>query len=253
MEDNTRFRHLGLHLSAIKAHFANTAHFLASLKTAALAHPAIEFLRGLSLSGRSLSRKNPIIRYLHNLISTIIEAGLLVAAVGGLCFILYYVMDLMWYLYVSTPMGEKFITLHPQRTATLYELSNLDLIYFCTELTLSAFALCFLIAAICQFTHISHYFYLSRGFFGKLICWGAPLTGAVAFYIQKTYGFSDWHVVAGIVMIPTLLMFMNCFKYSQKLIPEAGELINVTRPWVKKCCHISYNRISTFIRTCINP
>ncbi len=149
-------------------------------------------------------------------------------------------------------MGEKFISLYSERAETIFELSKLNLVYFSIEVTLSAFLICFVIGVICRFFHISHYLYLSQGLFGKLVYWGVPLTGAVSYYIKNKYGFSDWQVTGFIAMIPTYLMFTSCFKYSQKLIPEAGDVLKIAIPWFRYAYQVIYAKITDHIRVRFN-
>lgn len=234
-------------ISVVKEYYFIIGQFFISLQRTVTEHPGMLFFQNLEFHTRLLSRKNPVINYFYKLTSTIIEAGLLVAATGILCFLIFYTLDMFWYLYADTLMGEKFMIIYPERARTIMQLAELDLTNFCMEITLSTFVICIGLAAACQFTHVSHYFYLSQGFFGKLIWWGAPLTGMVSYYIKDEYGLSSWEVTAGIIMIPTYLMFMNCFKYSQKMIPEAGDILKFLVPQVKQSYHFVYIKVIDFI------
>jgi len=235
-------------LLIIKKYYLIFTEFCISAYETFIDHPVVIFFQNIKLPKRFFSHKNPVINYINKFISTLTEAILLVAATGILCFLIYYIFDLFWYLYITTPMGEKFISLHPERAETIFEFSNLDLRYFCAEVNLSAFVICFLIGVVCQFLHISHYLYLSQGLFGKLVYWGIPLTGAVSYYIKNEYDFSNWGTTALIVMLPTYLLFISCFKYSQKLIPEVGTIIKISTPPVKYLYHQIFVKIIDRIR-----
>ncbi len=248
MPVKNKFKELISKLSAIKVYYSIITRFLISLNEKFTQHPAVIFFQNLPIPIRFFSRKNPVINYFYKLISTLVEAVLLVAATGTLCFLIYYTMGMFWYLYLGTPMGDKFISLHPDRAQTIIALSELDLMYFCAEVTLSSFVICFALSSICRFMHISHYLYLSQGLFGKLVYWGIPLTVAVSYYIKKEYGFSDWEVTACIVMIPTYLMLISCFKYSQKLIPEIGDVLKISVPWIKHSYQLIYVKITDLTR-----
>lgn len=234
MSVHTLYKHLITKLLVIKQYYFTVIRMLDSIIESITEHPIYAFLQELQFPKRYASRKNPIINYLYKVISTSLEASILILFTGGLSFLIYYTLGMLWYLYLGTPMADDFISLHPERAETIIHLASLDLVYFCTEVTLSAFVICFAMSAICQFTHISHYLYLSQGLFGKLVYWGIPLTGAVSYYIKIEYGFSDLNVICCIAMIPTYLMFISCFKYSQKLIPEAGEVLAIAIPWIKR-------------------
>lgn len=235
-------------MTLVKEYYLIIVRFFISLKKTLTGHPGVIFFQNFEFHTRLLSRRNPVINYFYKLFSTIIEAGLLMAATGILCVFIFYTMNMLWHLYIGTPMGEKFAILYPERAQTIMQLAGLDLTYFCIEITLSTFVISFALAATCQFIHVTHYFYLSRGFFGKLIWWGAPLTGMVSYYIKGQYGLSSWETTAGIVMLPTYLMFMNCFKYSQKLIPEAGDIVNFLRPRIKQSYQFVYIKIIGFTK-----
>lgn len=210
---------------------------------------AIDFLapvlRRLPALKRFFSRKNPIIRYIYKLLNTAIEAFFLVLATWFICYILMYLADIMWRLYLTTPMGSKYLALFEERAQTIIQVFELDHFYLTVEVTVASFVICFLVGAVCHFLHISYYLYHSRGFFGKLIFWGMPLTALVAFYIKFQFGFSDWEVTCIIATIPTYLLFISSFTYSQSLLPEVGEIIDIIIPTIKK----TYR----FIRTSIMP
>ncbi len=228
-----RFRTLISKLSIVKNYYLLFTRFLSSVHEYITDHPAVIFFQNLNMPKRFFSKKNAVVNYLYKLTSTLIEASLLIAATGILCFIIYYTLGMLWYLYISTPMGEKYISLYPGRAETFFEISNLNLVYFTTEVTLSAFVICFVIGIVCRFLHICRYLYLSQGLFGKLLYWGIPLTGAVAWYIKYEYDFADLKATGFIVMIPTYLLFTSCFKYSEKLTPEAGDALRIIISWGK--------------------
>ena len=61
-----------------------------------------------------------------------------------------------------------------------------------------------------------------------------PLTALVAHYIKSQFGFSDWEATCIIAAVPTYLMFISAFTYSQSLLPEVGEIIDIIIPTIKK-------------------
>ena len=235
-----------------KEYYLILTGILVSVKTFITEHPVFVFSQNFKIPKRFFSHKNPAINYFYKLINTLIEATLLVLAVGILCFLIYNTLGILFDLYLATPMGAKFLSIHPQRAETLLRLTELDLVYFCTEVTVSSFVICFILSAICRMTHISHFLFLSQGLFGKLVYWGAAFTGAVSYYIKNKYGFSSWEVTAVIVMIPTYLMFISCFKYSEKLLPEIGDVLKVIIFGVRQSYQLVYVKINAFIFNFIN-
>ncbi|MDA3895250.1 MAG: hypothetical protein PF482_03765 [Desulfobacteraceae bacterium] len=247
------FRFLKIKFHLIKEYYLLFINFLSSIHESLTDHPAVIFLTNRVLSKRIFPRKNPVFNYVNKFISTLIEAALLITATGVLCFIIYYTFGMLWYAYLSTPMADNFISLHPERAETIFEFSELNLIYFSIEVTLSAFIICFAISAVCRFLHICHYLYLSQGLFGKLIYWGVPLTGAVSYYIKNEYGFSDWEATGCMVMLPTYLLFISCFKYSEKLVPEAGDILKILIPWIKRSSRKTYQKINDLAQYLVKP
>ncbi len=252
MPVNIKFETLTLKLSVFKKYYFIVVQFLISSRETITEHPVYVFIQNLHFPKRLFSRRNPIIKYFYKLIGTMIEAALLVSAAGLLSLFVYYTLGLLWYVYLDTPMGDKFISLHPEMAETIFALSELDLLYFCAEVTLTAFVICFALSALCRFLHISHYLYLSLKLFGRLAFWGIPFTGAVSYYIKTEYGLNNWEITAFIVMIPTYLMFISCFRYSQKLIPEAGDVLKISIAWARHSYQIIHVKISDLIRHLMN-
>ena len=182
---------------------------------------------------RLFPRKNPVVAYIKKLIGTAFEAVFLMAAVWMLCFILLYVSFLMWQLYLQTPVGKHFLVLFPEKASIFFEITEISHLPFSVDLTLWSFGICLGIAAVGHFFHINRHFYLSQGLCGKLIFWGLPLTGLVAYYVSFEYGFSDWKTIMLVTAVPTFLMFGSCFKFAGKLIPECGGVI---------CCGIGLSK-----------
>jgi hypothetical protein len=127
------FRFLKLKLHLIKEYYLLFINFLSSIHESRTDHPAVIFLTNRVLSKRIFPRKNPVFNYVNKFISTLIEAALLITATGVLCFIIYYTFGMLWYAYLSTPMADNFISLHPERAETIFEFSELNLIYFSIE------------------------------------------------------------------------------------------------------------------------
>lgn len=172
-------------------------------------------------------RQNPAMAYVRQIPATLIEAGLLLAAVWAGCVALLYAGSMLWHLYLETPMGQQFLQLFPEKSSAVAEIMNGDMIGFATRLTLTAFVICVSVAAASRFFYIGRLLYDSMGMAGKLTAWGVPLTAAVTCAVYQTAGLTGWEVIAVFAAIPTYCLFMNCFRYTAMLVPEAGRLLSL--------------------------
>jgi hypothetical protein len=199
--------------------------FLNQLVTDGLMREYFEIVQNFFFGNRFFSTRNPAVRYIYRLIDKTFEAFFLLLATWGLLLLLLYVLKLFWCLYRTTPMGGQFLSLFPERAMTMMEIADMELLHFSFDITFTSFLFCMALGAICRFTHISYFFYSSQGLMGKLIYWGLALSAMVSFYVKKEYGFYSWEVVFIVVMIPTYIMFISCFKYTESLLPEAADVI----------------------------
>lgn len=170
--------------------------------------------------------RSRVSRYMNILMSAAMESSLLLLAVYVLCVTLLYLAYMMWGLYQQTLVGERFLTTFHDKAFAINEIMELDFWYFSKDITLSAFLICIGISAVGWFLPVCRFFYLSQGFFGKLIFWGLPLSAIVACYIQDTFGFSSLEMIFIVSVIPTCCLFMSCFNHTEKLIPGLEEIIS---------------------------
>jgi len=196
----------------------------------------VESLESFTFLEGFFTSKNPAVRYLNKFFQLTLELALLVISIWLISLLILYVAGMMWYLYTDTPMGKHFLSNYGDTADTIVEISEYDQLYFSVDVVLTIFFLCIGFSTACQFLHISYLFFYSMGFIHKLFLWGMPITAGVAYYIQNyVYGFSSYEVTVVLVMIPTYMMFISCFNYSQKLIPELGAVISVCTALFKKC------------------
>lgn len=179
------------------------------------------------LYGKYLLRIKDFSEYLSNVADLMTRTILLVVITIIVNTGFLYFSKMMWTFYIATPVGERFITEFPVRAQAFLNVFSRVSIGFSIRVTIAAFTTCLAISAICQVLHIARYFYHSRGFFGRIILWGLPLTAVVAKYIQSGFGFGfeKWGTAYAVSLIPTLCVFMLCFKVTTELLPEIGYLI----------------------------
>jgi len=165
-------------------------------------------------------------RYVRDLWETMVEAAILLGVVYVLCAVMLHVASMMWHLYQETIVGHKFLVTFHEKAAAINAVMDLNFWLFAGEIALSAFIICIGVSAVCRFLHISRYLYLSQGFFSKLIFWGLPLSAVVAYQIFGSHGFQNPETVFIISAVPTFCLFMSCFNYTEKLLPELGEVLS---------------------------
>ena len=154
-----------------------------------------------------------------------IRALLLLFITASVSIGLLYFCKILWYTYISTPVGQQFVTMSARTSQGIFDILRIDFVSLSIKVTIAAFTICMLISAICQVLYIARYLYLPKSFFGKIAIWGLPLAAAVATCIQHIFGFEDWSTAYAVAFVPTLCVFAGCFKFTRELLPEIGDLI----------------------------
>jgi hypothetical protein len=167
-----------------------------------------------------------IIRYLQKYLNMVAEALILIAYMAVAYIVLSYFAKYMWYLFMSTSVGQAYAEQFFYSYQMTNNVLNKNIIALSFYTTAISFVICFVISAICQFLLISRYLYEGRGFFSKLFFFGLPLTYIVAFFIRYTTVFNQMNISFRIALIPTMCIFMGCFRLSGKLLPELVDIIN---------------------------
>jgi hypothetical protein len=172
------------------------------------------------------SRNNIIYNYCADLWALAVESAFLLAFTAVFNYLFLYGIKMFWLSYASTPVGDLFLRKSGERVRFIFKLINCDILELAINLTLAAFLVCLIISAVCQLLHVIRHFYMHRGLPGKLVYWGLPMAGFVAYYLGYLYQFDKWGGLYLIALLPTLLVFMLCFKIAEKLLPELGFVIN---------------------------
>ena len=178
-----------------------------------------------NLSATLISLKNFCRVYFRDVMETSIRAILLLISTAVLSLLVLYFYSILWHIFRMTYSGKKFFMLHPEATSVISNMVNNDLIEISIHTTFSAFAICLIICAMCQVSHITRYFYHSLSIIVKLLFWGMPLTIVVSMYINDQFKFAHWSYTMPITIVPTLCVFTYCFKFTKELLPEFGNVI----------------------------
>ena len=59
----------------------------------------------------------------------------------------------------------------------------------------------------------------------------------VAIYLQQIYGFAEWKMALFLSVVPTLIMFTGCFRFTGLVFPELSDSISYS---IKKGRVIKY-------------
>ena len=187
-------------------------------------HKILSKIRG-HVCAHFLTQTNPYFRYMRKIWDIMIRAILLLLITAAVNMVLLYFFKMLWYTYVLTPVGQRFVTTSTETSQVILDILRIDFLSLSIKVTIAAFTICMLISTICQLFYIARYLYLSRSFFGKIVIWGLPLAAAVATHIQPIYGFEEWRTAYAVAFLPTLCVFGGCFKFTRELLPEIGDLI----------------------------
>jgi len=144
----------------------------------------------------------------------------------------FYICKLLWSAYILTPVGKQYSAVFTENSQVIFKILSSNCISFSIELTLQTFYVCFAICAACQFFSLARFFYLPREFFGRLCFWGFPMAVVVAIYLRPIYEFADWEMALFLSVVPTLIIFSGCFRFTGLLLPELYEIILYS---IKKC------------------
>jgi len=172
-----------------------------------------------------LRLKKSSLIYGRNLVDIAARAILLVICTAVLNLLVLYFYNILWHIYRLTYIGRQFVVQQPKPTQMITAILSNDIISLSLNATLAAFVICMLISALCQVFYLSRFFYQSQGKFGKLVLWGLPLTAVVSIYTDNHHGFNSWTAIIPITIVPTLCIFTYCFKYSERLLPEIGDML----------------------------
>jgi hypothetical protein len=138
---------------------------------------------------------------------------------------LFFIAKLLWYAYALTPVGKEYISIFTENSQAIFAIFSRGCIKFSIELTLHTFSVCLIICTLCQLLSISRFFYIPREFFGKLCFWGLSMAAAGAVYLRPIYNFAEWEMALFLSVVPTLVMFNGCFRFTGLLLPELYDII----------------------------
>ena len=169
-------------------------------------------------------RKSARTGYVAGVLRNLSRLVMMLAVTTGVTIGFLFFVKFFWHTYISTPMGDKFVTLFTAEAKAISYITSRNIIHMSVELTSSAFFICAIIALIARFFHLIRYYFIPRGIIVRLACWGMPLTAAVAVGIEHQYRIGSWQVAFCLAFVPTMCMFSECLMRAYDLIPELGDI-----------------------------
>lgn len=171
--------------------------------------------------------------YFREIAENSIQAVLLLIGTAVINLIVLYFYSILWHIFRMTYSGQKFIRSHPEATGVISSIVKNDLVGISIHAAFSAFTICLIICALCQVSYITRYFYYPQSIIAKLLFWGTPLTVVVSMYINDQIQLAHWSYTLPVTIVPTLCVFTYCFKFTEALLPEFGDVIVKIFQWLK--------------------
>lgn len=171
-------------------------------------------------------KESKIYKYCRKLLNVITEVMVLIAFTFVFFMLLLYLAKYLWFIFTSTPVGQAYSTIFEESYRMTSDVLNRNLISLAMNLTLTACAICFIIGTIFKFLHITRYLYSGRGFLGRILFCGLPLTYLVALYLQYRGNFTRIDTACIVAVVPGLCLFARCFKYTDDFVPEMVDVIS---------------------------
>lgn len=137
--------------------------------------------------------------------------------------ILLYFISFLWVIYVETPVGQRFLTLHNADIAFIAKLQNQNFFILSLRVSLLVIKVCLVLGAVSQVFLMIRFVYDARSFFLRLILWGVPCAVLSSTAIYNTYEIG-WSVSFFLGFIPSLILFNYCLRFSSGLLPEISIL-----------------------------
>jgi len=143
----------------------------------------------------------------------------------AVCAGLLYVLKALWFTYMSTPVGERFIMLFGSRADAIERLLSQTLLSLSLSISVMALKVCLVGAVVGRLFFLVRYLYEYRGLWAKALFWGLPCAGITAYITSVSYDL-DWIPALVLSAICILLLLNPCIRpvqgSFQRLRPSGG-------------------------------
>jgi len=176
--------------------------------------------------GSSRDRWSNVVGFFRKRLYVVGEAVLLVLCTLAGYILLLYAAKYLWFMYASTPTGQAYGHFFSQSYRLSHEILSRNFITLAVGIILPSFVICLMAGALFQVLHLTRYLYANRGFVGRIIFFGLPLSYLVALYFRHAGKFSHLETSLVLTVLPVLCVFMGAFKLTAVWIPEWSDLRN---------------------------
>ena len=175
-------------------------------------------------AGSSNDRRSNVVGFFRKRLHVVGEAILLVLCTMAGYILLLYAAKYLWFMYTSMPIGQAYGHYFSESYRLTNGILNRNFIILAAGIILPSFVICLMAGALFQFLHLTRYLYSNRGFIGKIIFFGLPLSYLVAVYFWHAGVFSHLETSFILTAFPVLCVFMGAFKLAAAWIPEFSDL-----------------------------
>jgi hypothetical protein len=163
-------------------------------------------------------------KYLRKIFNSFTVTALLIIFTAFAFILLLYFFKYLLILFTVSPVGQKYAEYFTYSYRITDDILSANFINLAIMLTITSFAISFIIGCICQFFLIIRYLYSGRGLFFRMLFWGLPLTYVVAVYIRYVHGFGHMDTALTIAVVPTLCVFSGGFRIAKEYVPELVDI-----------------------------
>ncbi|WP_419663960.1 uncharacterized protein Dvar_41980 [Desulfosarcina variabilis str. Montpellier] len=162
--------------------------------------------------------------YFRSLVDWLLKGLILFCCVLIITTGLFIICKTLWFSYVASPVGRLYPVYFPQRARLMGMVLGQDIIVFPIMLTILSFGAGLICAAGCRFFYLTRYIFLARGLMGRILLLSLPINVLAAAALRPIFPYPHWGAAYAATLIPTLLSFIFCFKFTNRFLPEWGML-----------------------------
>jgi hypothetical protein len=190
--------------------------------------------------GLAVSVRQAVTGYVRTLAETLLQGVVLLCAVVVLAMAGYLFCKMIWYLFLSTPVGQQYVAFFPHRVRLIESVLGQDLLRFPVMITGISFGAGMFFSACCRLLHLTRYAYLPRGPVGRIVLFAIPQNLVAAAAVRTVYTIPHWGAAYAGTLIPTLLVFVYCFRFTNRLLPELGLFFMLWKPKKETPLHVIF-------------
>ena len=170
------------------------------------------------------SSRDATIGYFRFLLNDFLQGLVLFLSVSVVTTVLFIFGKTLWFSYLASPVGRFYPIYFPHRARLISMVLGQDMFIFPIMLTTLSFGTGMICSAVCRFFYLTRYIYLSKGMMGRILLLALPLNIAAAAVLRPLLSCPHWGAAYAATLIPMLLSFNFCFRFTNRFLPEMGML-----------------------------